>query len=79
LVENFKWVSIFLNLQWVIKGGGSNNLTTMLMKFMATFGDLFDDDMASKSVWFAIDGVTILGYENRGDSATHKEACTICH
>ncbi len=51
----------------------------MLMKFMATFGDLFDDDMASKLVWFAIDGVTILGYENRGDSATHKEACTICH
>jgi hypothetical protein len=49
------------------------------MNFMATFGDLFDGDMASKLVCFAIDGMTILGYENKGDSVTHREACTICH
>jgi hypothetical protein len=48
-------------------------------EFYGYFWDLFDGDMASKLVCFAIDGVIILGYENKGDSATHRKACTICH
>jgi hypothetical protein len=34
--RNWRRVSIFLNLQKVIDGGGCGNLTTMLVDFMAT-------------------------------------------
>jgi hypothetical protein len=39
VVENWRKVLLLLNLQKVIEGGESNNLTAMLVNFVHTFGD----------------------------------------
>ncbi len=40
VVENWQRIPTPLNLQKVIEGGGFNNLTTILVNFVAAFGGL---------------------------------------
>lgn len=51
---------LLLNLQRVIKGGGCNNLITMLVNFIHTFGGLFNGDLTSKLVCFHANGVIVF-------------------
>ncbi len=60
MVQNWCKVPILLNLQQVIKGGGSNNLTTMLVNSITTVGGLSKGDLVAKLVSFGVDGVTIF-------------------
>jgi hypothetical protein len=53
-------VPLFLNLQRVIKGGGCNNLVTMLVTSIHTFGGLFNGDLTSKLVCFHANGVIVF-------------------
>jgi hypothetical protein len=52
MVENYL-VPIFLNLQSIIKGGGSNKLTSMLVDSLTTVGGLFDCDFGIETniIW----------------------------
>jgi hypothetical protein len=53
-------VALLLNLQWIIKVGGFNNLTTMLVNCTTTFGGLCDGDSTSKLVYFGANGVMVF-------------------
>jgi hypothetical protein len=47
-------------LQQVIERGGFNNLTTMVVNFIAIIGGLFEGDLATKLVSFGTDNVTVF-------------------
>ncbi len=49
-----------MNLKLVIEGGGSNNLTTMLVDSIAIYGGLSEGDLASRLVCFVADGVIVF-------------------
>jgi hypothetical protein len=51
---------MFLNLQQVTKGGGFDNLTTMLVNFITIIGGFSKEDLATKLVSFDVNGVTVF-------------------
>ncbi len=57
MVQTWRKVPIFLNLQQVTKGGGSYNLITMLMNSITIVGGLSKADLISNLVSFGADGV----------------------
>jgi hypothetical protein len=79
MVENWRMVLLFLNLQRVTKGAGCNNLIAMLVNYINTFGGLFNGDLTSKLVCFHANGVIVFqGLKTRVIIQLTKK-CPICH
>jgi hypothetical protein len=60
MVENWRKVSLLLNLQMVTKGGESNNLTVMLMTLVLIFLGLSNGDLTFKLICFCVDYVILF-------------------
>jgi hypothetical protein len=52
--------AILLNLQKVVDGNTSNNMTSMIMGNLVKFGGLIENDLAKKLISFGIDGVMVF-------------------
>jgi hypothetical protein len=60
VVENWIKISLLLNFLRIIKGGGFDKLTIILVDFVTIFGGLKNGDLTLKFVCFGVDGVTIF-------------------
>jgi hypothetical protein len=60
VVEQWKKVSILLNLQCVIDGATSDNLTYLIVENLLKLGRFNETKMANKLVCFGADGMTIV-------------------
>jgi hypothetical protein len=79
MVENWRKVPLFFNLQRVTKRGGNNNLITRMVNSIHTFGGLFNGDLTSKLVYFHANGVIVFqGLKTRVIMQFTKK-CPICH
>jgi len=77
MVENWRRVSLLLNLQMVTKRGESNNFTIMLMNLVHIFLGLSNGDLAFKLVCFGVDGVILFFSLKIGVRVV--QTCPICH
>ncbi len=59
VVDSWRRVFIFLNMQRAIEGG-FDNLTTTLVNFMYAFRILFEGYLASKLIYFGANGMAIF-------------------
>lgn len=57
VVEDFRKMSILVNLKQIPNGCTTNNLTNMIKISMKVFGGSFDHDLATKVVCFDADDV----------------------
>jgi hypothetical protein len=60
VTNEWKRVSILLNLQRVVDGAIFNNLTSVIMKSLMEFGGLSEIDLVNKLVYFGANGITIF-------------------
>ncbi len=60
VIDGWKWVSILLNLQKVLDGATSTNLTKLIVWSLVEFGSMIETNVANKLVCFGADGVTNL-------------------
>ncbi len=51
---------IFLNLEKIVDGGTSNNLTNVSIRSLVVFGGMSETNLANKVVYFGPNGVTIF-------------------
>jgi hypothetical protein len=57
VVEDFRKMPILVNLKQIMNGCTINNLTDMIKIFMKVFRGLLDHDLATKVIYFDVDGV----------------------
>jgi len=60
VIDGWKWVPILLNLQRVLDGATSANLTKFIMQNLVEFGSMTKTNVANKSVCFGTNGVIIF-------------------
>jgi hypothetical protein len=60
VIKEWKNVLIMLNLQHVVDGTTSDNLTSLIVKSLMEFGGLSETNLANKLVSFGVDRVTIF-------------------
>jgi hypothetical protein len=60
VVDNWHKVPILLNLENIVDGGMFNNLTIVIIHFLAIFGGMSKIDIANKVVCFGDDGVIVF-------------------
>ncbi len=61
LTNEWKRISIVINLQKVVDGATSKNiLTNLIVQNLVDFGGLSEIDIVNKLVWFEANGITIL-------------------
>jgi hypothetical protein len=60
IVKSWCRVPILLNLERIVNGGTSNNLTSVIIRSLAIFDGTSEIDIANKVVCFGADGVTIF-------------------
>ncbi len=53
-------VLILLNLEKIVDGGTSNNLTTIIICYLDIFGGMLKIDLGYKVVSFGVDGVIVF-------------------
>jgi hypothetical protein len=58
VIDGWKWVPILLNLQRVLDGATSTNLTKLIVWNHVEFGGMIKTNVANKLVCFRIDGMT---------------------
>jgi hypothetical protein len=60
VLEEWKRVSILLNLQGVVDEVAFNNSTSLIVKILMEFGGLNEKDLANKLVCFGANGVIVF-------------------
>ncbi len=60
VVDNWRRVPILLNLERIVDGGMFNNLTIMIIHFLAIFGGMPKTTIANKVVCFGVNGVIVF-------------------
>jgi hypothetical protein len=65
VIDGWKWVPILHNLQRVLDGAISANLTKFIMWNLVYFGSMTEIDVANKLVCFGTNGVIVFqGFKN---------------
>ncbi len=60
MIDLWKQIPILLNLQQMVNGASSNNLTSLIVQRLINYGGYSETNITNKLVCFAIDGVTIF-------------------
>jgi hypothetical protein len=60
IANNWRMVLILLNLEKIVDGGTSNNLTTIIICYLDIFGGMLKIDLGYKVVSFGVDGVIVF-------------------
>jgi hypothetical protein len=60
VVEGWQKILLLLLMQQVVDGATSNNLKCILMDVMVLYGDLTQENIASKLITFGADGVNVF-------------------
>ncbi len=60
MVEGWQKILLLLLMQQVVDGATSNNLKCILMDVMVLYGDLTQENIASKLITFGADGVNVF-------------------
>jgi hypothetical protein len=60
VIDGWKWVPILFNLQRVLDGATSTNLTKFIMQNLVEFGSMIEIDLANKLVCFGADGMIVF-------------------
>jgi len=58
IVQDYCWIPLLLNVQQMFSRFGANSLTLLIMNSLMTQGDLKQEDIASRLVWFGANGVS---------------------
>jgi hypothetical protein len=60
IVENWHRVPIFLNLERIVHGGTSDNLTSIIIRSLVIFGGMLETNITNKIVCFGANSVIVF-------------------
>jgi hypothetical protein len=66
IVQDWCHIPLLLNVKHVLSGSKTNSLTLLIMNYLMTQGGLHEEDLASRLVYFGVDGIsTFQGFKSR--------------
>jgi hypothetical protein len=60
VIDEWKWVPIFLNLQKVLDGETFDNFSKLIVQRLVEFGSMTKKDVTNKLVCFKVDGMIVF-------------------